>query len=641
MARRAAFLLALAPALLSTTEAQADAPLRLDLVAPRTIRLDGIPREWPSPLKPLATTVQGDRPASKDLSASFAIAYDDASLYLALDVDDDRLVRTSGCSKTDDHASFVIAFPKASGGYVSHEIALFPGDPGKLPGCVTTSAGAKITGAKIIEAPKAGGYTFEAAIPWSSFPEASRTRVGMRGTVRFHDNDGRGIRTVVASSKSRPAGELPALLTEPEQSLKEGLLRQWSLPDAPDYEFIADIAGDGMNERVLVHDKWLVVLGPHFRGGSEYFFADLGASARSGQIPRFEVRNLTGKAKAEIWLEKRIGTKTSYREVVEVLGFGPGDRTLSLFRHEVGIKTPEGVIRNEVKLVPEGGKTVIEVRAGSATGYTAESYKEPIERTFHSMLFPWGSVKARRYAYNGQSFVKIHEESQAPTAVATTPVQPQPTAASSPRPPHPDELQERVYALYKKDRGVPNEKPRFDLAVDVAEDDKRERVLLHGRDLVVLGPSYRAGTGYSFLTLQQFANEKDILELQARDLTGDGKAEIIVRGIVHAQAGDGASTIERELFLVYTANGSQISRIFGAETARSMGDKRIVGKLSFVPGPKGTTIQLGPGRALGWDAQSYPFAQDEGPVSGIEPLLLPWSGRAAVSYRFDGSAFVK
>ena len=36
-----------------------------------------------------------------------------------------------------------------------------------------------------------GGYTFEAMIPWSAFPEAARTRVGLRGALRYYDGDGR------------------------------------------------------------------------------------------------------------------------------------------------------------------------------------------------------------------------------------------------------------------------------------------------------------------------------------------------------------------------------------------------------------------------------------------------------------------
>lgn len=634
MARpRAAFLLATA-LLLATAEARANEPLRMDLVAPRTIRLDGIPREWPSPLRPLDALPPGKpRPAEADLRARAAIAYDDTNLYLAFDIQDDRLVRTKGCPKTDDHASFHIVFPKASGGYSKYEISLFPGDPGKLPGCVKTSSGQVIKSAKIVEAPKEGGYSFEASIPWAIFPEASKTRVALRGALLYHDSDGRGAQKSLGTSSRTGLSELPSLLTEPEQSLKEGLLRKHSLADHPAYDIVADIAGDGMNERVLVYDNWLVVLGPRFREGKEYFFADLGASAQKGQIPRFEAKQFSGRAKAEILIEKRIGSQASYREMIEVLGFAAGERLSSLFRHEVGIQTPQGRIRNTVRVIPDGDKFALEILPGAVNGYTAADYKEPIERSFDSMLFPWGAIKSRRFAWDGQSFAKIHEESQAPTAV-TQPAIAKPSPA--PRPPNPDELQDRVYALYRRDRGVPNAKPRFDLAVDVAGSESRERVLLHGRDLVVFGPSYKGGSGYSYLTLQQFANEKDILELQARDLTGDGKAEIIVRGVVFADAGEG-ERVEREVFLVYKEQQGQLARIFAAETARSIGKNRVAGQLSFPSG----TIQVRAGRAIGWDERSYPFAQDEAPVGGIEPLILPWSGKGTVTYRYNGTAFVR
>lgn len=640
--RRVALLFALAPTLLATTPARAETPLRANLVEPRTIRLDGLPREWPAALQPLRVH-QGPRPGESDLSARYGIAYDATNLYVAFDVDDDDLVRTASCAKTDDHASLLLAFPTEKGGYVSHEIALFPGLPGKLAGCVKNASGATVKGAQIVEAPKGGGYTFEASIPWSTFPEASRTRTGLRALVRFHDHDAKGPSHVVASSRASSPGTLPVLLTEPEQSLKEGLLRKYALSDVPAYEALANLAGDAMNERVLVHDRWLVVLGPRFRQGKEYFFADLGASAAQGQIPRFEVRDLNGDGRAEILVEKHVASGSGHREVVEILGFGAGDRLLPLFRHEIGVKTSEGHVRNEVSLVTEGGKTFIDVQLGSSSGFTASTYREPVERRFDSVLLPWGSVKSRRFGWNGKAFTKLSEVTQTPaqTSIPNAPPTPAQVPASAPRPPTPEELQEKVYALYRRDRGVPNVKPRFDMAIDVAEDSRRERVLLHDRDLVIFGPGYKAGTGYAFVQLGQFANAKDILELQARDLTGDGKAEIIVRGIVRARLEGSDESVEREVFLVYTASGGSIARIFGAETARAIGDKRVTGKLSFVPGPGGTAIQLAPGRATGWDEHSYPFAPDETAVSGIEPLLLPWSGKRAVVFRFDGKAFVK
>ena len=48
---------------------------------------------------------------------------------------------------------------------------------------------------------------------------------------------------------------------------------------------------------------------------------------------------------------------------------------------------------------------------------------------------------------------------------------------------------------------------------------------------------------------------------------------------------------------------------------------------------------VSPGKAKGFTKQTYPFDQDAGPVGGLEPLLLPWSGLGPVEYAWSGSAF--
>ena len=52
-------------------------------------------------------------------------------------------------------------------------------------------------------------------------------------------------------------------------------------------------------------------------------------------------------------------------------------------------------------------------------------------------------------------------------------------------------------------------------------------------------------------------------------------------------------------------------------------------------------IELGPGSATEWTSATYPFSQDAGPVGGLEPLLLPWSGSRPARYRWTGSGFSK
>src|SRR6185369_3262855 len=139
----------------------------------------------------------------------------------------------------------------------------------------------------------------------------------------------------------------------------------------------------------------------------------------------------------------------------------------------------------------------------------------------------------------------------------------------APPPPSASELQDQVYSLYKKERAVSG-KPRFDLAIDVAGDKQSERVLLHDRDIVVFGKGFKGGTGYTYLSLQQFASASDILEMTARDVTGDGKAEIIVKGVLHANAPPqaGGGTVDREVVIVLSFVGDGIKRIFAAETGR-------------------------------------------------------------------------
>src|SRR6202042_3092590 len=98
---------------------------------------------------------------------------------------------------------------------------------------------------------------------------------------------------------------------------------------------------------------------------------------------------------------------------------------------------------------------------------------------------------------------------------------------------------------YRKDRGVGGDvSPTVDLKVHVAGDHRPERVVLLGRDVVVFGPGFKGGTGYIFFTLAQFSDAADIKELTARDLTSDGAAELVVRGVRHVGSDSGPVDVD-------------------------------------------------------------------------------------------------
>jgi hypothetical protein len=624
-ARSAAALLATSALLTAPAVHAEGTALRPDLVEAKTIRLDGVPKEWPSGPVPLTHDVRGHA-AKPDLAASAFLAYDDKTIFVGAEVTDDVL--RAGA----DHVSLVVGFP----GGATHEIELYPGDPGKSPGRAQRAGGGAIAGAKVVEAPREGGWSLEASIPWSALPESRLLRVGLRGALFVHDADAsRAIESVVGSAPSTAYARLPALSMEAEQALSDGLLREKGLREAPRCNLLADVVGDAMKERVLVFDRYLVVLGPTYRAGKEYYYADLGVSGP--MVAACEARDVTGDGQSEIVLRKRVGSASKWRELMQVLSFGSGDVPNPVFQHEVAIRSGNSSIVNDVAFVPDGGKTAIRVEPGKASGWDAGSYREPTETSYAPVLLPWGTIRSQRYELSGAKFEKASEEAQtgapAPAArtVAEKPLPPRPP------PPSASALQKEVLALYQREHHATG-RPRFDFAVDVVADPQPERVLVFGRDLVVMGKGYRNGTAYSMLTLSQLASPADVLEVTSQDVTGDGKAEILVRGVVHAPAPAeaGGGTVDREVLLVYQV-GLDLKRIFAAELARAIGHDRVAADVEL----GSSFISLAPGRATGWTEKTYPFNQDSGPVGGFEPLLLPWGGAKAVRYRWTGGGFAR
>jgi hypothetical protein len=608
--------------------------LKANLVEAKSLKLDGVLKEW-SGLQSLSYAVKG-KGGKPDIEAKASVAYDNNTLYIAADVTDDAL-RGGG-----DHLEVVIGFP----GGVMQEVLLYPGEPGKSAGNAKTKDGSPVSGAKVIEAPRSGGWSLEASVPWSAFPQARLVRVGLRGAIFAHDADsGQTIRNVVGTAPSAAYASLPSLATETEQALADGLLRDKGVKGGPRHNMIADVAGDAMKERILVFDRYLVVLGPTFRKGTEYYFSDLGVDPSQGMLPSIEVRDLTGDGQAEIILRKRFGNSTRFREMVQILCFGNADVPVVIFQHELGLTSEAGSVANELTFIPDGVRTAIKITPGTAKGFNAGNYHEATESTFDPLLLPWGTIAAQTYKYGSATFTKVTEDRQAPTAAppaSATPPPPRAEAVLPKAPPamSPNELLEKVYEAYKKDRNVSG-RPKFDIGSDVVGDKQAERVLVHDRDIVIFGKGFKGGSGYSFLNLPMFAAGSDIIDLTARDLTGDGKAEIILKGLLHVSVPKeaGTGTIDREVMLIFQVANDAMKRIFAVETARSMGKKRVQGSIQFPSGSKGQDIEISSGKAIEWTEQTYPFKQEGNGPGGFEPLILPWSGWKPVRYRWSGTAF--
>jgi hypothetical protein len=616
--------------------------LRADLVDKASpVKMDGVVDEWPA--RTLATTVikgSGDK-----LSFAVAIQYDATHIYVGAEVTDASFYRTEHFADGEDHASFTLAFPSNGGGAGNaYEIGLFAGKPGETAGEVRFSGSrhGQVPGARIVEAPTAKGYTFEASIPWSTFPEAHTLRVGLRGVARYYDSDGtRSARNIVATGQGDAAtpSNLPALLTEPEESMLEGLLTQKGLTrTTPKVDLYADVAGDAMKERVSVYDRFLTICGPGYRGGKEFFYRDLGA-----ELVRLEARELTGRGKADLVVRRRFDSddKKERREWFEVWSLLGSDEPVTTFAHEITVAREGKHVDN---VVHASGKD-IEVTYEPASGWDATTYKEGVASDVEPILLPWGTVRSQSFHFDGTRYKKVHEVAQPGVAPARAAGSiPAPAPALPQDVPTPEvrrggDLSRQVFDQYRRDHaGGGDSRPRFDLQVNVDGDGRPERILLVGRDIVVFGPGFLGGTQYAFLTLAQFNDGADVHDMAARDLTGDGAADIVVRGVRRPSAG-----VEVDGMFVYQVKGGSITRIFAIETAREQGSKRVQGMVQFVPAKDGHgfDIDVRPGRATGWTQRTFPWAQEQPGSGPIEPLLLPWGGIASLRYAWNGMAFAR
>ena len=588
------------------------------------VKLDGVLSEWPAPAK--AGVVKGTKATMK-----VGLQYDGSKIYVGADITDPSFVPGK------DHVSLVLAVPTPSTSYATYELDFYAGKPGETEGSVRTKRGGNVPGAKIVEAPQGGGYSFEASLPWSAMPEARSTKVGIHGVATYVAEDGT---VATGPGDAQHPRDMPWVPSEPELSMIEQLLQGKGLTKrAPDVELVADLTGDGNRERVAVWEQYLTICGTSYLGGTGFFYRDLG-----GELVKLDVRDVTGRGKGDLVVRRKQSVGGGSREYLEVLSvMSQTEEPKVTFAHEIAIRSSDKHADNAVHL----GRGDIEVSIEPATGWDASSYAEPIATDVEPLLLPWGTVKSQLFKFEHGKFTKTKEVTQPGQAVAGAPANGGESAppAAPVEPPTPKvtrggDLSAQLLEQYRKDRSVPSSlAPRFDLQVHVAGDARPERVLLVGRDVVVFGPGFKGGTAYTFLTLQQFNDAADIKDLSARDLTGDGAADIVVRGVRHV-ASDGGP-VATEVMFVYQVGSDSLSRVFGIETAREQGSKRVQGLVQFVPasGGKSFDVLAAAGRASGWTAKTYPWAQDQPGQGSIEPLVLPWGGLGSVRYSWNGSQF--
>jgi hypothetical protein len=627
MARTLVLSLALLATLASASSARAQVGLRIQRVNEGSVRVDGMLRDWRG--VPRASVGQG-----ADASMRFALGYDDSGLYLAAEVKDERHVRTNDFTPDEDAVVVTLAFP-TRGGFETNELFFFAGEEGRRAGAVSIGApGARrlrrIADARIVERSVAGGYEVEAFVPWTRIAGAS-AREEARVAVRLRDVDSEARPTVEAEPATatldpRHPELLPSFVPAGgEHDAIAGFLDRQGIPGRrPRFDLRGDVQGDGRPERVVVVDRYALVLGPGYREGAGFDFAALPVGGE-GDVLSAELRDVTGDAFAELVLRIRQGNARGNRELLSVYSF-PGTAVAPLFAIELRKATDDGHFESRLRIVPARGRGAprFEVTAGRAEGITPERWSETAATDAEPILLPWGAVLSRTYQWNGTRLATVDERANPRPWVPA----PAPTASERPREeaaPPPPGAAELIMGV-RRERRIPRDvRERFAQDANVAEDPRAERLVVLGRTLVVVGPGYRGGSGYFAYELA-VEREDDLLDVRVADVTGDGRGELLVRA--RQRLGD----VTREILLVHQfARDGSFPRLFAAEVARSHEDRR----LENVVRATGNGLEIQPGTARGFDASTWRWARSDG-SDGIAPILLPWSDRPVRYVARDG-----
>lgn len=600
--------------------ANAQVALRLHEVGDGDVRVDGMLRDWRGMRR-----VQVGR--GRDASFAFVLGYDASGIYVAASVKDERVLR-SGPTGNDQDALVITFGMPARRGFQGSELWLFPGVEGRMAGSAAIGPIGRraraIPDARVVEARARDGFELEAYVPWSRIPGGRRWERGSHASVRYHDVD----------SEARPAAEnSPATMevdprnlgrlaelspTGGEHAILERFLQVKNLRGTrPRHDLRGNVCGDARPERVVHVDRYVVVMGPGYRDGGQFDYVELPVQ-RATDVIDARLRDFTGDGQKELFTRLRQRGEGGTRDLWQLFTFDC--RSVEpLFGIEIRKETSDGHVESRVHV--RGGSrsaATIEVSVGEASGLSAENFRERASTDAQPILLPWGPVLARSYRWDGQRFAVVNERANPnahtpTTATMATTMRPEPETREPPPPSIAD-----LIAAVRRERRIPSRvRERFAVSTNLAGDRQDERLVVLGKGLVVVGPSFRAGRGYFYYEIQ-VADAADIVSVTTADLNRDGRDEVLVRA--RQQLGD----IRRELLMVHRfVRGGAFPRVYTAEVARMQGEQRIENEVRT----RGGRLEIRPGRAQGWSAETWPWA-DAGGGEGIDPLLLPWRDRA-------------
>jgi hypothetical protein len=536
----------------------------------------------------------------------------------AFSYDDEALHGFFRWERADAHRVH-IAFPDERGVPVVRSVQLVAPSGDEKATRAVDDDGKALEGVVVVDAEDGDGV--EVRVPWVLFPEGERTRVGLSIGVeatRAAPKGAKGASAKKASPSKNTAPRVP-VLTEPERALRDDLLRARLLPDEPLLVRVADLCGDDAKELVLVYPGILAIVGSAFGSGERFFYRELGELT---EVAAVDVRPITGRAKSDLVLSLRQGS----REWVEIESFLSGESPTMVFAQTLALGEAPGRIVNRLRI---GHERDVDVSVEPGAPFPLEGDEYAVPSDVRPPLLPWGNVERVLHRFDGKSFRVEKEVARKAKPEGAAEAKPAPTRAE--RIEHPAEPRSAFEQYLAERRLPPGTTPARTLALKMTRGDATLNQV--GVDLVLAGSAIAGGRQYVRLSLP-VTKAEEVLAIDAQDVTGDGDDDVAVRIRRDLRVEGQEEPVRSEHLVVYATGPSTLARVFAAEVARQVGERRVESVVKLAA----KAIELAPGAARGFTEATYGWAQEK-PGGSIEPLLLPWGGVAKLRYEWQGDRF--
>ncbi len=356
------------------------------LVEDGLVEVDGMIDDWAG--------IKGRRHGGADSGFEVRCAHTESTLFMAVSVRDDTIVRTSKRPKPSgqDRLTLSLGAPKPGS-----QVEVYPGTRGFEPIARWLGRAAKAP-VQIVDSQQPDGWSVEVALPLSKISGWGRGTPKLEFAIAYGDADGGSKRS---SAKMAGTIRFAGATNVYKSFMHQTKLRRGDIK----VDKLVNLDGARGVERVIAGGNVIGVL------TDEYRYVTLPVTSPS-DVVQIKVVDLGGSGKSSIVAHYRQHGNGGSREVVAVwnlLPTGNFNRTLAF---EVRKEMDGYLLANTWRLAPKkakrGKRTVpgydIVVEVAEVEGWDEDNYGETPAEDLRPILTPWGDQQSAVYHFEGDTY---------------------------------------------------------------------------------------------------------------------------------------------------------------------------------------------------------------------------------------------